>query len=1199
MSFAHLHLHTQYSLLDGANKIANLIPRVKELGMPAVAMTDHGNMFGAIEFYKTCVQHGVQPIIGCEMYVAPGDRRDKQRAVRGDDFETAGNFHLVLLATNQEGYRNLCRLVTLGYTEGFYYKPRIDKALLREFNGGLIALSGCLASEVNQALMSGSMDRARGVLQDYRQIFGDRYYVEIQDNHLAEQVRANRELIALASELSLPLVATNDCHYLHSEDHVSHDVLLCIQTGKTFNDEKRWRFGTDQLYVKDPSEMLAAFGDHDEAVRNTLDIAKRCSLELEFGRYQFPVFHLPKGTTLEEQLERDARAGLEERLIGLRLLGQWDAARERIYQERLDIELGVINNMGFAGYFLIVADFTNYAKRQGIPVGPGRGSAAGSLVAWSLRITDLDPIPYNLLFERFLNPERKSMPDIDMDFCFERRDEVIRYVRQKYGEDHVAQIITFGTLKGKAAIKDVGRVLEFGFADTAKIAKLYPAPKQGKDFPLAKALEMEPRLRELRDKGEREQTLFGHAQKLEGLLRHASKHAAGIVIGSRPLVEDLPLFMDKEGCVMTQFSGPHVDEIGLIKFDFLGLKTLTLVHNIVRRIREGRDVEIDVATLPLDDKLTYKTIAKGDTVGIFQMESGGMRKLATQLRPTTFEDIIALIALFRPGPLDSGMVEQFIKRKHGKEDVKYPHPKLVAILEPTYGVIVYQEQVMQIAQVLAGYSLGDADNLRRAMGKKDPVKMQKERERFIGGAGAQKIPQKQAGEIFDQMETFAMYGFNKSHSAAYALVSFQTAYLKAHYPEEFMAGLLTLEMSDTDKTFKNIAECRERGIRILPPDANESREDFTVMAQPDSNGLRPIRFGLCAVRGVGSKAVDSILSARDADGAFTSLASFCRRVLASRSAVPAAAPTLPGDASVGKGASTKASPTARPDGPSQLNKKVVEGLVKCGAFEFTKAPRRQLLDGLDKALSWGAAHAKEENTTQIGLFAAAGVNLDSPEPALPPAMPWPDKEMLKAEREALGFYITAHPLDKYEADMRKFVTATCEQLPDKSDKSTVSLGGVIQNLQLKNSKKGDRYAAFTLEDKSGTVEVIVWPETYRKSEMDFTSDEPICVTGTLEVSDERCQIIADEVLLLANHRARVAQGVHLALVADRVTDELFAQLKDTLSQHRGDCPCYVHLLLPNKTETVIALPRELRVAPTEGMLEAIELLCGRGVASLQ
>ena len=1180
MGFAHLHLHTQYSLLDGANKIADLIPRVKALGMPAVAMTDHGNMFGAVEFYKTAVAAGIQPIIGCEMYVAPGDRRDKQRVVKGgDEFETAGNFHLILLATNEQGYRNLCRLVTLGYTEGFYYKPRIDKQLLKEFNGGLIALSGCLASEVNQALLTGSIDRARNVMAEYRAIFDGRYYVEIQDNHLPEQERANRELVSLASELSLPLVATNDCHYLQPGDHHAHDVLLCIQTGKTFNDEKRWRFGTDQLYVKGPEEMLAAFPRHDEAIRNTLDVVKRCNLEMQFGRYQFPVYQVPKGVTLEEQLERDARAGLEERLVALRQQADWSDAREAIYAERLATELGVVQRMGFAGYFLIVADFTNYAKRQGIPVGPGRGSAAGSLVAWALRITDLDPIPYNLLFERFLNPERKSMPDIDMDFCFERRDEVIRYVRERYGEDHVAQIITFGTLKGKAAIKDVGRALEFTFGETDKIAKLYPAPKQGKDFPLTKALEMEPRLRELRDKGDRERQLFDHAMKLEGLLRHASKHAAGIVIGSRPLVEDLPLFMDKEGSVMTQFSGPHVDEIGLIKFDFLGLKTLTLVHNIVRRIREGRGIEVDVATLPLDDKGTYRLVCKGDTVGVFQMESGGMRKLVTQLRPTTFEDIIAVLALFRPGPLDSGMVEQFIKRKHGKEEVKYPHAKLEPILEPTYGVIVYQEQVMQIAQVLAGYSLGDADNLRRAMGKKDAEKMKKERERFIAGAVRQKIPDKQAGEIFDQMETFAQYGFNKSHSAAYALVSFQTAYLKAHFREEFMAGLLTLEMGDTDKTFKNIAECRERGIRILPPDVNESRQDFTVLAQPDESGLRPIRFGLCAVRGVGSKAVDAILAARDADGPFTSLASFCKRVLAPR----------PGDGEGGESAT----------GPAAVNKKVVESLIKCGAFDSLVTSRRQLLDGLDKALAWGAAHAKEDSTTQIGLFSSKGISVAAPEPSLPPPSPWSDKERLKAEHEALGFYITAHPLDKYEADLKRFTNALCEQLPDKPDQITVTVGGVIQRLQLKNSRKGDRYAVFTLEDKTGTVEVICWPETYRTHETVFGTDEPVCVTGTLEAGEERCQIIADEVTVLTEFRARAAQEVHLALVAERVSDDLFARLKDTLTQHRGDCPCYVHLLLPNKTETVIALPRELRVAPTEGMLEAVELLCGRGVASLQ
>ncbi len=1160
MSFVHLHVHTQYSLLDGANKIEALVPRVKALGMPAVAMTDHGNMFGAVELYKRSVADGLQPIIGCEMYVAPAGRRDKQRAVRGDDYETAGNYHLVLLAMDALGYRNLCRLVTLAYTEGFYHKPRIDKELLREFNGGLIALSGCLSGEVNQAIANGSLERARQVMEEYRALFDGRYYVEIQDNHLPEQERANQVLVGLARELDLPLVATNDCHYLEPADANAHDVLLCIQTGKTLSDEKRWRFETDQLYVKSPDEMRCAFPEQPEAIDHTLEIARRCTLELEFGRYQFPVFAKPAKVTLEEQLDRDARAGLKERLAILRERPGWTPEHEAAYAQRLAMELDVINRMGFAGYFLIVADFTNYAKRQGIPVGPGRGSAAGSLVAYALRITDLDPLPYNLLFERFLNPERKSMPDIDMDFCFERRDEVIRYVREKYGEDHVAQIITFGTLKGKAAIKDVGRALEFTFGETDRIAKLYPAPKQGKDFPLAKALAMEARLRELREKGERERQLFDYALRLEGLLRHASKHAAGIVIGSRPLVEDLPLFVDKEGSVMTQFAGPHIEQIGLIKFDFLGLKTLTLLSNVVRRIRDGRNIQIDLSTLPLEDKATYRLIAKGDTVGVFQMESGGMRKLLTQLRPSNFEEIIAVLALFRPGPLDSGMVEQFTKRKHGKEAVRYPHPALQPILEPTYGVIVYQEQVMQIAQVLAGYSLGDADNLRRAMGKKDPGKMQKERERFIYGAQRRGVPERQAGEIFDQMETFAMYGFNKSHSAAYALISYQTAYLKAHYPEEFMAALLTLDMGDTDKTFKNIAECRERGIRILPPDVNESREDFTVLAQTDNRKQRLIRFGLGAVRGVGGKAIEAIIGGRQA-GPFVSLADFCMRTQS-----------------------------------QQVNKKVVEGLIKCGAFDFTGASRRSLLEGADRAMQWAAARARADETNQMGLF-SAGSGAVVQEPPLPDVLPWSDKEMLKAEREALGFYITAHPLDKYEADLKRFTSAVTEQLPGRDDRSKVTVGGVIQGLRLRNSKKGDRYASFTLEDKTGTVEVICWPEAYRRCQIDLGTDEPVCVSGTLEVGEERCQIIADEVVLLVAARERTVQEVHFALRAERVSEEALRSLRETLGEHAGNCPAFLHLLLPNRTETVIALPDTLRVAATDGMVDAVEQIFGNGVTS--
>jgi DNA polymerase-3 subunit alpha len=1160
MSFVHLHVHTKYSLLDGANKTEALIAAVKAAGMPAVAITDHGNMFGAVDFYQKAAEQGVHPILGCEVYVAPKSRKDKGNA-RADDFEAGGNHHLVLLVMNQDGYRNLCRLVTLGYTEGFYYKPRIDKELLREYNGGLIALSGCLASEVNQAIAAGSIERAREVMQEYRALFDGRYYVEVQDNRLPQQERANVELTRLARELGLPVVATNDCHYLQPEDAKAHEVLLCIQTGKTFSDEKRWRFETDQLYVKSPEEMRAAFAQCSEAISNTLEVAARCDFELRFGRYQFPAFTTPPGESLDGHLERVAREGLEARLTRLRAQDGWDAERERTYLERFDSELKIIKEMGFAGYFLIVADFTNYAKRQGIPVGPGRGSAAGSLVAYALGITDLDPLPYGLLFERFLNPERKSMPDIDMDFCFERRDEVIQYVRQKYGDDRVAQIITFGTLKGKQAIKDVGRVLDFSFTETDRIAKLYPAPKQGKEFPLAAAFKMEPRLQELRRKGEREERLFAYAERLEGLLRHASKHAAGIVISAEPLIESLPLFVDKDGAVMTQYQGPDVDAIGLIKFDFLGLKTLTMVHKVVRRVQESRGITVDFSTLPLNDRETYKLLAKGDTVGVFQMESGGMRKLLTQLRPTAFEDIIAANALFRPGPLDSGMVEQFTKRKHGKEPIKYLHPALEPILKDTCGVIVYQEQVMQVAQTLAGYTLGDADNLRRAMGKKKKAAMEREKDRFIAGAVQRKVPEKLAREIFEQMEKFAAYGFNKSHSAAYALISYQTAYLKAHFPEEFMAGLMTLEMGETDKTYKNIAECREHGIAILPPDINESREDFTV-GRPGTDGKRPIRFGLGAVRGVGSKAIEGIIAARE-QGAFTSLADFCKRVQT-----------------------------------QQVNKRVIESLIKCGAFDFLGEPRRRLLEGVDRTCQWAAPGNRVEELNQIGLFAPGSIKVTASQPPPLPDVPeWDTKERLRAERDAIGFFITGHPLDKYARDLKRFADATTATLRTHSQQDKVHLGGVVLMLKLKNSRKGDRYATFNLEDQWGAVEVIAWPETYRRCEKAIHCDAPVFVSGTLEVGEERCQVIAEEISMLLEAREKAAKEVHFALQAERVNAEHLRTLRQTLTQHRGSCNAFLHLLLPDRTETVIALPPELKVAPTEGMVEEVERLFGNGVTS--
>lgn len=1157
MGFVHLHLHTQYSLLDGANKIRNLMPQVQAYGMPAVAMTDHGNMFGAIEFYRTAAQHGIKPIVGCEMYLAPKGRTDRS-PIRADDYEGGGNFHLILLAMNLEGYRNLCRLVSTGYTEGFYHKPRVDKALLRECNKGIIALSGCLSGELARAMLVGKEQLARAVAQEYAAIFDDRFYVEIQANHLPEQEKINPALIELARELSLPLVATNDCHYLTAEDAEAHEVLLCVQSGKVWSDEKRWRFGTDQLYVKSPEDMLAEFSHCPDAVANTLAVAQRCNLELKFGNFYFPVFAVSKEETLEDTLDRETQQGLAARLAQLRANGAAiDEEREKVYRDRLDFELRVIKDMGFAGYFLIVADFIGYAKSKGIPVGPGRGSAAGCLVAYCLKITDVDPIRYQLLFERFLNPGRKSMPDIDVDFCFERRDEVIRYIKDKYGADKVAQIITFGTLKGKQAIKDVGRVLEFSYADTDRIAKLYPAPKQGKDFPLEAAMEMEPRLRELREKGEKEKKLFDYAFRLEGLLRHASKHAAGIVISPTPLVDHLPLFVDKEGNVLTQYPGPDVDSIGLIKFDFLGLKTLTLLNNAVERIRKNRDVDIDLSALALEDRKTYQTLTRGDTVGVFQMEGSGIRKLITQLKPSCFEDIIAVIALFRPGPLDSGAAEQFIKRKHGKEQISYPHPLLEPVLKETYGVTIYQEQVMQIAQVLAGYSLEDADNLRRAMGKKKKEVMQEERAKFLKGTAKNNLPEKVAGEIFDAMETFAAYGFNKSHAAAYAVISFQTAYLKTHYPQEFMAALMSLEMGDINKTYKNIAECRLQNIAVLPPDVNESDQDFTVSGEK-------IRFGLGAVRGVGAKAIEVIQLARQ-DGPFTDLYDFCSRVRG-----------------------------------SQVNKRVMESLIKCGALDSLKASRAQLLAGMDEALKWAERQAAGgANAAQLGLFGAGNGKNGDGRPQLPLVEEWVDVDKLRHERETLGFFITGHPLDKYAARLFGVVSLTTDSLKNRQHQEKVKLAGVIHSLKLKNNKKGDRYATFTLEDKDGVVEVIVWPEAYRKHEAAIHADQPVCLSGALDVDEDRCQIIADEIVPLESVATEEVKQIHIQVPSDVTTKEDLLALRAVLQQHQGHCQAILHLMRPDYSETVIALPQTLYVAPSRAMVMAIERLFGNGVASFR
>ncbi|HTW89785.1 MAG TPA: DNA polymerase III subunit alpha, partial [Candidatus Binataceae bacterium] len=1066
MSFVHLHVHTQYSLLDGANKIDPLLAHVKSSGMEAIAMTDHGNMFGAVEFFSKATKLGIKPIIGCEAYLAPGKRTDRTQTPRSDDFDGGGNFHLILLAQNRTGYRNLCRLLTAAYKEGLYYKPRIDKEILTELSEGLIALSGCLSGEIARALRADRYDKAKELAQSYAQIFPDRFYLELQDNRLHGPL--NDSLARLGKELSLPVVATNDCHYLHRDDARAHEVLLCIQTGKTLADETRWRFDTDELYVKTPEEMTAAFGADSEAVRNTVAIARQIDFQFDFGKFHFPRYQAEEPQQdLDQLLAERVREGLSSRLTEIR--GRREDLDEAPYQERIDRELPIIREMGFSGYLLIVADFIGYARSRGIPVGPGRGSVVGSLVSYALGITELDPIEHKLLFERWLNPGRKSMPDIDVDFCFERRDEVLAYVREKYGADRVAQIITFGTIKGKQAIRDVGRVLGLSFGETDKIVKLYPAPKQGRDFPLKDALEMEPRLRAERDN---HPELFEYAFKLEGLLRHASRHAAGVVIADEPLDQLVPLYVDKEqraedSLSITQYSMKGIEDIGLIKFDFLGLKNLTLIRNTLDLIESGGKTPPDLTRLKFDDPESYRLLTRGDTVGVFQMEGSGMRRFLTELKPSNFEDVIAAISLFRPGTLDAGMVEPFIRRKHGKERVEYDHPLLEPVLRNTYGVIIYQEQVMRVAQALSGYTLEEADILRAAMGKKNKVVMERERERFIEGAKRNGVDGALAEAIFEKIETFASYGFNRSHAAAYALTTYTTAYLKAHFPHEFMAALMTLDMDDADKTYKNIAALRDMGIRILPPDVNQSRVKFTVADEA-------IRFGLGAVRGVGAKTAEAIVAERGARGPFENLADFCTRV-----------------------------------GTQMINRRALEALIKCGAFDLLGVARAGLAAQVEDALRIAQRAGEEVARNQANLFGGAGkssVKLPIPKTIAE----WDPKEKLKYEKEALGFYITGHPLDKYDKEVRRVSRLTTADLPGLPDGSQVHVAGVIQSVKLRNNKSGKRYAVFSLEDRVGAVEAIVWPETYQKFEAVIHGNEPVVVRGKLDVDEERAQIILDD-----------------------------------------------------------------------------------------
>jgi DNA polymerase-3 subunit alpha len=1047
--FVPLHLHTEYSLLDGAIKIDELVEQAAAYKMPAVAITDHGNIFGAVEFYKKASKKGIKPIIGCEIYVAPNSRFDRSKTNLDANLPEEAAFHLILLARDKEGYKNLATLVTKAYLEGFYYKPRIDRGLLEQYSGGLIGLSACLKGEVAYYLKHGDIDKAREAALKYKHILGPvNFYLEIQHNGMPEQEAANKLLIRLSGELHIPLVATNDCHYLKREDSRAHDILLCIQTGKTVKDQKRMRMTTDEFYFKSPDEMINAFRDTPEAIANTLVIAERCNLDFDLSRSLLPKYEVPAGTTPEHYLDELAMEGLQARFKG---------SPSQQYLDRLKLELRVIRKMGYSSYFLIVWDFIKYARGKNIPVGPGRGSAAGSIVAYCLDITEIDPIRYNLLFERFLNPERVSMPDIDVDFCKDRRLEVIAYVAEKYGADHVAQIITFGTMAAKAAIRDVGRVMDVPYAEVDRIAKLVPA----NNVSIEDAIKLEPQLKELYETNDTVRELLDIARRLEGISRHASTHAAGVVIAPEPLTDFTALYKNpSEDTVVTQFDMGSVESIGLLKFDFLGLKTLTILDKTVRYIKQqGKDIVL--SEMPVDDTQTYKLLSTGETTGIFQLESDGMRDILVKMQPNRFEDLIALVALYRPGPIGSGMIDDFIKRKRGETEVQYDLPELKESLDETYGVILYQEQVMSIANRIANFSLGQADLLRRAMGKKKSEEMDRQKEFFIKGAVANKIPENKAEKLFDLMAHFADYGFNKSHSAAYAYLAYQTAYLKTHYPVEFMAANLSADMGDTDKIVKLINECRKMSIVMRPPDINLSDREFRISGDT-------IRFGLEAVKGVGSAAIEIIVADRTSAGPFKTFENFQTRM-----------------------------------DNRKVNKKVIENLIKAGAFDslFAEPPFNSAAWARAKLM--GEASVSPKKDMGPGLFG----DFAMPEIQI---TPWDEKTLLLYEKEALGFYISGHPLSRYRRTLASKDVRPIAGLEDMEDRTEVCIAGIISDLKSKAKEKGVT-AFVTLEDETGNCDFLVFPSLYKDNSEVLKKGCLVIIRGHISKGEKGVKIMAREI----------------------------------------------------------------------------------------
>ena len=1093
MAFAHLHVHTEYSLLDGASRVKELIRRTKELGMDSVAITDHGVMYGAVRFYKEAKAQGVHPVIGCEVYLAPGMRQERAE-VDGTRY-----YHLILLAENETGYRNLVELISLANIEGYYYKPRIDKELLRQYHEGIIALSACVAGEIPQAILRGNNERAEALIAEYVEIFGqDNFFLEIQDHGLPEEKTVNRALRELAKKYDIGLVATNDVHYVHADDSEFHDILLCVQTGRTINDPDRMRFSGPDYYLKSEEEMAALFADYPEALENTAKIATRCQVDFTFGELQLPFYPLP------EHFESDdayLRALCEERLSS-RYADVTDEIRTR-----LDYELDVIHGMGYASYFLIVWDFIVYARGHGVEVGPGRGSAAGSIVAYLLGITNIDPLRYALLFERFLNPERVSMPDIDIDFDDINRGRVISYVKERYGEDHVAQIATFGTMGAKGAIRDVGRVLEMSFSEVSAITKLVPAEL---NITLDRALKESSDFRRLYDEDESVRRVIDLARRIEGLPRNISIHAAGVVIAKEPLASQVPVWVS-EGTLVTEFDKDDVEALGLLKMDFLGLRTLTIIADTVRHVRTSHGIELDVDAIPLVDEKTSQMLCNGDTGAVFQMESAGMTNLVKDLQPKGFVDLIPTVALYRPGPLGSGMVTDFIDGLHGKKEVVYMHPLLEPILKETFGVVLYQEQVMQIVQVLAGFSLGQADLLRRAMGKKKHDLLMAQKEIFLQGCAKNGLETSLANHIFDLLTHFADYGFNKSHSAAYGLLAWQTAYLKAHYPVEFMAGVLTSIMDKTDKIPVYIQLCRQMGIKILPPDINSSAATFGI-----EDGA--IRFGLAAVRNVGENAIVSMERVRAEGGKFRSLVDFCARV-----------------------------------DMRAVNKRALESLIKCGAFDGIGTERNQLLASLDAAMQDAARRQRDVLSGQGGLFGEETMEEVQQIAVSADVPPSTTRERLTWEKEATGFYITGHPLDDYSDTLSALLSIG--EIPNtvRKDRQLVRIGGILTSTKRFTTKKGDTMLFAELEDFSGKIEVTVFPRVFYAHVSALEPDAIIVVEGRVDTTGEEPKLLAEEIWRMNEYRS----SFYLIPQTNVDRRTLWTAMQEIFAAHPGDHPVYV------------------------------------------